>query len=102
MQQLFTCHGDKALPCVLDGRVYLIIKESCLLPIHDPAYARNYCLAHSCITFVCLEVCSSSEAWKAKVKETYPNADMPPFPVPSGSPVCAMKLRCTLWKSTLL
>ena len=35
---LATCHGNKALPGVLDGGVYLIIKEPCLLPIHDPAH----------------------------------------------------------------
>lgn len=36
--ELCTCHGNKPLPCVLDGGVYLIIKEPCLLPIHDPAH----------------------------------------------------------------
>ena len=36
------------------------------------------------------------QAYNSMSKLPHPNADMPPFPVPSGSPVWAMKLCCTL------
>jgi len=85
--------------------MYLIIKEAGLLPVHDPAHAnviryfpRNIAAASTGLLWTPEEIVAEDNS----VTVPYPNAEIPPFPVPSGSPVWAMKLCCTLWKSTLL
>lgn len=44
-----------------------------------------------------------NKQWKINYKfKPYPKIDVPPFPVPVGSPVCAIKLLWTEWNKQKL